>query len=83
MSYLVGDYSPSDTRYGEACSPCYAFITQVDKSGDLQVSTITLYANLAKDTPIFSFNVGTLDDSEASIWEAAKQAYIPGFALGT
>lgn len=82
MSYLVGDYSPSDARYGEACSPCYAVISQTVKSDALWVSTITLYADLANTIPIFSFNVGTLDNTEASIWEAAKQAYIPGFVSG-
>ena len=47
------------------------------ESDALHISTVTLYADLTKTVPIFSFNVGTLDNTEEAIREVAKQSYIP------
>ncbi|MDS6632210.1 hypothetical protein QYS46_21830 [Klebsiella michiganensis] len=79
MTYMTGDYSSSDDRYGVSKSGCFAFIEKTIQDGDIFVSTIGVYADKEKEEKVFTFNVGTISEDSADIFSAASETYLTGF----
>lgn len=81
MSYMTGDYSSSDERYGESTNDCYAYIDDTVKDGDLYISTIGIYDGKSKENKIFDFNVGTLSGDANEVFSLAKETYLSNFSI--